>query len=221
MTIKLRYGNTNTFLVPGNGGYLLVDTDYAGTLPGFYKALKTAGVQLKDIAFVLATHYHPDHMGLIPELMKLGIRLLLMDTQAKDVHFSDQIFAREKALHFIPVDESEAKVIRCCESRAFLAGIGIAGEIVSTPSHSRDSVSLVLDDGDCLVGDLEPREYLSAYADNPALKADWDNVMSFCPKRILFSHVNEKAPCSPTNSPEAQCVPAGRGFLLFDPFSEN
>ena len=88
MTIKLRYGNTNTFLVPCNGGYLLVDTDYAGTLPAFYKALKAAGVQGKDIAFVLATHYHPDHMGLIPELMKQGVRLLLMDTQTKDVHFS-------------------------------------------------------------------------------------------------------------------------------------
>ena len=193
MTIKLRHGNTNTFLVPGNGGYLLVDTDYAGTLPAFYKALKIAGVQMKDIAFVLATHYHPDHMGLIPELMKQGVSLLLMDTQTEDVHYSDQIFAREKAMHFVPIDETEATVISCRNSRAFLAGIGIAGEIVSTPSHSRDSVSLILDDGDCLVGDLEPMEYLSAYADNPALKADWDTVMSFYPKRILYSHVNEKA----------------------------
>ena len=192
MTIRLRYGNTNTFLVPGNGGYLLVDTDYAGTLPAFYKALKTAGVQLKDLAYVLATHYHPDHMGLIPELMKQGIKLLLVDTQTKDVHDSDQIFARERSLHFDPIDESKAEVVRCHESRAFLANIGMAGEIISTPSHSRDSVSLVLDDGDCLVGDLEPLEYLSAYGDNPALKADWDAILSFCPKRILFSHVNEK-----------------------------
>ena len=192
MTIKLKYGNTNTFLVPCNGGYLLVDTDYTGTLPAFYKALKAAGVQVKDIAYVLATHYHPDHMGLIPKLMKQGIKLLLMDTQINDVHYSDPIFAREKALRFIPVDESEAEVVSCGESRTFLASIGIAGEIISTPSHSRDSVSLVLDDGDCFVGDLEPQEYLSAYDDNPALKRDWDAILSFCPKRILFSHVNEK-----------------------------
>ena len=122
---------------------------------------------MKDIAFVLATHYHPDHMGQIPELMKQGVRLLLMDTQMKDVHCSDQVFAREKAMHFVPIDESEATVISCRESRAFLSGIGIAGEIISTPSHSRDSVSLVLDDGDCLVGDLEPMEYLSAYGVPP------------------------------------------------------
>ena len=192
MTIKLRYGNTNTFLVPGNDGYLLVDTDYAGTLPGFYKALKTAGVQLKDLAYVLATHYHPDHMGLIPELMKQGVRLLLMDTQINDVHYSDQIFAREKALRFAPIEESKGELISCRESRAFLAGIGIVGEIISTPSHSRDSVSLVLDDGDCLVGDLDPMEYLSAYGDNPALKADWDAILGFRPKRILYSHAHEK-----------------------------
>ncbi len=193
MTIKLRYGNTNTFLVPCNSGYLLVDTDYAGSLPFFYKALKTAGVQVKDITYVLATHYHPDHMGLIPELMKQGIKLLLIDTQINDVHDSDSIFAREKTLRFDPIEESKAEVISCRESRAFLASIGIAGEIISTPSHSRDSVSLVLDDGDCLVGDLEPMEYLSAYGDNPALKADWDAILSFCPKRILYSHANEKA----------------------------
>ena len=192
MTIRLRYGNTNTFLVPCSSGYLLVDTDYAGTLPGFYKALKAAGVQMKDIARVLTTHYHPDHMGLIPELMKQGIKLLLIDTQINDVHCSDSIFARDKSLRFIPIDESRAEVVSCRESRAFLAGIGIAGEIISTPSHSRDSVSLVLDDGDCLVGDLEPMEYLFANNDNPALKADWDAVLNFCPKRILYSHANEK-----------------------------
>ena len=192
MTVKLRYGNTNTFLVPGGSGYLLVDTDYAGTLPAFYKALKTAGAQVKDIAYILATHYHPDHMGLIPDLMKQGVRLILMDTQTKDVHYSDSIFAREQSLRFEPIDESKAEVVSCRESRTFLAGIGIAGAIISTPSHSRDSVSLVLDDGDCLVGDLEPMEYLSAYGDNPALKVDWDAILSFRPKRILYSHANEK-----------------------------
>ena len=73
--IRLRYGNTNTFLIPCSGGYLLLDTDYAGTLPAFYRAIKQAGVRVSDIAYVLATHYHPDHMGLIPELMRQGVKI--------------------------------------------------------------------------------------------------------------------------------------------------
>ena len=40
MVTKLRYGNTNTYLVRGEKANVLVDTDYAGTLMLFYKILK-------------------------------------------------------------------------------------------------------------------------------------------------------------------------------------
>ena len=94
MVVKLKYGNTNTFLIRGIYGSLLVDTDVAGTLHGFYRAIKSCGIQISEITYVLATHYHPDHMGLISELMKQGVKLLLMDCQCAHVHDSDYIFAR-------------------------------------------------------------------------------------------------------------------------------
>lgn len=188
--VKLKYGNTNTFYIPGSGG-LLIDTDYAGTLQAFYRALKASGLRVSDIAYVLATHYHPDHMGLISELMRQGVRLLLVDVQKPHVHFSDSIFSRDR-ISVGPIDETRAEVIRCEDSRRFLARLGIAGEIIPTPSHSEDSVSLILDDGDCFVGDLEPIEYLAAYDENAKLKADWDRIMTHHPKRIFYAHVNEK-----------------------------
>ena len=169
----------------------MVDTDYAGTLPAFYRAIKHARVKASDVSYLLATHYHPDHMGLIPELMKQGVKLLLIDTQVDSVHFSDYIFARDR-VPFEPIDEAKATVITCAESKEFLAGIGISGEIISTPSHSPDSVSLLLDDGDCIVGDLQPREYLAAYEQDNALKADWDAVLRYRPRRILYAHANER-----------------------------
>lgn len=169
----------------------MVDTDYAGTLPAFYRAIKHARVKASDVFYVLATHYHPDHMGLIPELMKQGVKLLLIDTQVDSVHFSDYIFARDR-VPFEPIDEAKATVITCAESKEFHAGIGISGEIISTPSHSPDSVSLLLDDGDCIVGDLQPREYLAAYEQDNALKADWDAVLRYRPRRILYAHANER-----------------------------
>ena len=185
--IRLKYGNTNTFLIPAAHGYLLLDTDYAGTLPAFYRTLKINAVQVKDICWVIATHYHPDHMGLIPELMQQGVKLLLIDTQKDSVHFSDYIFARDR-LPFEPIDETSATIISCSESRKFLAEIGIEGEIISTPSHSPDSVSLVLDDGDCFVGDLQPREYMDE--ENDAVKENWTRVMGFQPQRVFYSHAN-------------------------------
>ena len=146
--IKLRYGNTNTFLLCGNAANLLIDTDYAGTLPVFYKEIKKYGIDVRDITYVMAMHYHPDHIGLISELMEQGVKLLLIDTQTEYVHFSDEILNREKQIKYIPIDESLATVISCAGSRSFLLLMGINGEIISTPSHSEDSVSVILDDGD-------------------------------------------------------------------------
>ena len=189
--IELRYGNTNTFFIRGSRGGLLIDTDYAGTLPAFYKALKQNRLAVKDVEYVMATHYHPDHMGLIGELMKQGVKLLLIDVQKGHVHDSDRLFARDK-LSYAPIDESQAEIISCAESRSFLKQAGVSGEIVRTTSHSEDGVSVVLDDGDCIVGDLEPLEYIEAYRENSKLKQDWERVLSFRPKRILYSHRPER-----------------------------
>ena len=158
---------------------MLVDTDYAGTIHAFYKALKMNGLRMKDIGYVMATHFHPDHSGLIGELMDQGVKLLLIDVQRDFVHFSD--------------NEKHATVITCEQSRAFLAQIGIFGEVIRTPSHSADSVSLILDDGDCFVGDLEPAEYLEAYEDNRQLKVDWELIRTLSPSRVFYAHAPEKS----------------------------
>ena len=192
MITKIRYGNTNTFLIRGDKGSMLIDTDFAGTLPMFYRMIKTLGIKVSDITYVLATHYHPDHIGLVSELMEQGVKLLLVDTQVESVHYSDEIFARETRLGYKPIDESEAVTISVEESRSFLKELGIDGEIISTPSHSEDSISVIMDDGTCIVGDLEPFEYLAGYEDNEALSADWDTVLGFDPKRICYAHANEK-----------------------------
>ena len=191
--IRLKYGNTNTFYVPGTNGGLLIDTDYAGTLPAFFRALKTNHLELGDISYVLPTHCHPDHVGLIGGLQRFGVNLLLMDKQLASVHFPDEIFGRDKHLRYAPIDEKQATIISCDESRGFLRSIGIEGEIISTPSHSEDSVSVILDCGDCFVGDLEPYEYLDGYEENPQLQKDWNLIMSKRPRRILYAHANEKA----------------------------
>jgi len=193
MVTKLKYGNTNTYFIRGAKGSILLDTDYAGTLQMFYKEIKKNGISLKDITYFLATHYHPDHMGLVGELVSMGVKFLVMDTQVPTLHFSDEIFSRDKTLSFLPcVPEDKAEVIVCKDSRAFLAALGINGEIISTPSHSEDSITLVLDNGDCFVGDLEPMEFMDGYEENSALRTDWEKVMSFSPRAIHYGHAPER-----------------------------
>ena len=191
MHIKLKYGNTNTYFIRGMSGNLLVDTDYAGTLPAFYRAIKDYKIKTSDITYILATHYHPDHIGLISELMNQGVKLLVIDIQYSYIHFADNIFARDKKLAYEPIHVDNAIIISTAESRVFLRNIGIDGEIVATTSHSADSISLILDSGECFVGDLEPIEYLAAYEQNDKLKYDWELIMHYAPKKIYYAHANE------------------------------
>ena len=191
-TIKLRYGNTNTYLIRGAQGTLLVDTDMAGTLPAFYKAIKAEGIKVTDITYVLATHYHPDHMGLISELQDLGVKLVLLENQPPHVHFSDEIFARTPSLHYKPIDASKALVLSFSDAAAFLGNLGISGTILPTKSHSEDGIAVILSNGTALVGDLEPMSFLDAYSDNPALKTDWDSILAHNPKLICYAHAGEK-----------------------------
>ena len=192
MITKLKYGNTNTFLVAGSNANLLIDTDYAGTLSAFYRAIKEQDIKVSDITYVLATHYHPDQIGLVSELMNQNIKLLLLDRQVPYIHFADDIFARDKRLNYKPIEIDNAKIIRLEESRAFLESLGINGEIVGTPSHSIDSVSLILDSGECFVGDLEPIEYVDGYEHNESLRKDWELINSFSPQIINYAHANQK-----------------------------
>ena len=140
----------------------------------------------------MATHYHPDHIGLIGELINQGVKLLVIDTQYSYIQFADNIFSRDKRLAYEPIHMDNAIIINTEESRAFLRNIGIDGEIVATTSHSADSISLILDSGECFVGDLEPIEYLAAYEQNDKLKYDWELVMHYAPKKIYYAHANEK-----------------------------
>ena len=185
---KLKYGNTNTYFI----NRLLFDTDMPGTMPQFFRAIKQNHIPFTDIRYVIASHYHPDHIGLVSELMGMGIKLVIIEHQRKQVHFADGILKRQYGDKYSPIDETQAAVISAEKSRKFLKCIGIDGEIIPTYSHSEDGIALILDDGNCFVGDLEPRSYIDAYENNLALENDWKRLAAYKPEVIHFGHTNEQ-----------------------------
>ena len=92
----------------------------------------------------------------------------------------------------LPELRDQGKMTETESSREFLRSIGISGEIIHTPSHSTDSISIILDDGSCFVGDLEPIEYLAAYDHNTELQGDWEHIKSYEPRHIYYAHANDK-----------------------------
>ena len=151
--VNVGYGSTNYYVVDGGKGRMLVDVGWPGTLGKLLAEMKRKGVLLEAIDWLLVTHYHPDHAGLVQEVRSKGVKLLVMEGQLEFVPLLKQWMKPE--MNYQDIDVRGVKPVEINASRAFLANIGINGEIVSTPGHSDDSVTLVLDTGDAFTGDLQ------------------------------------------------------------------
>lgn len=187
MITELKYANTNTYLIKGKNGYILFDTDWAGTFLSFCKAIKKAGVEAREIQYLFLSHFHPDHMGIAQEIADLGITIVVLDVQREFIHSSDAIFEKDKKKRFRPIDDEKIQMLSLEDSRAFLEKVGIAGEIIYTPGHSDDSISLWLDEGILFVGDLNPLYELELHK-GTRIGESWETLLSRKPTRIYYGH---------------------------------
>ena len=181
----LKYGNTNCYYIEGKNGSLLVDTDWAGTLQAFYSKIKE--LNIKKIDYLLITHYHPDHMGIAQDIIEnMNAKLLVIDVQKDYLHSSDKIFEKDNNTKFKPINMVPV-IISCEQSRNFLKDLGIDGEIIYTPGHSDDSISLILDQGIALVGDLYDLNSAALFNDKK-INDSWKKILSHNVKKICYGH---------------------------------
>ncbi len=152
--VNVGYDSTNYYVLADARPKLLVDVGWPGTLPKLQHRCTRKGLRLPDIPYLLVTHYHPDHAGLVNDLQRLGVILIVLETQLAAIPTLRTYMKPEHPYHEIEV--TAARQVKCADTRAFLAQAGIRGEILSTPEHSDDSITLVLDDGAAFTGDLTP-----------------------------------------------------------------
>ena len=88
--------------------------------------------------------------------MVMNKSIVAADVQRAHIHDADRVFAKEGNRLYLPIVDEDVCVISCGESRPFLEECGIAEEVVHTPGHSEDNISLCLDEGALFVGDLNP-----------------------------------------------------------------
>lgn len=183
----LRYHYTNSYLLETNDGWLMFDCDCAGTLGALFKALKAESISLGEVNYLLISHFHPDHAGLAQDLKEMGVILLVMEEQRSYLHVQDAIYAKANDQQFKPISEKGNLYLPCTKSRAFLAGLGLQGEVLHTPGHTEDSVSLILDGKAVFHGDLPPYAQAEAYQ-NPKVSRSWAEIMARQPAYSYAGH---------------------------------
>jgi endoribonuclease LACTB2 len=182
--INVGYDSTNYYILSNDRPKLMFDTGWSNTLPKLQAQCKRMGINLVDVKHVLISHYHPDHAGLAQELKNIGMRLIVMKRQEDAIPKLRNYM--KPANKYIDIVLTDNIVIDFPESRQFLAGLGIKGEIIPTIGHSDDSVSLILDSGEAFIGDFPPP--IVEDTEHPVYKA-WEAIRSLKVKRIYSGHV--------------------------------
>lgn len=150
----------NAYLVQGERA-LLIDAGAPGDADRILQALRRAKVALTDLALILLTHGHGDHVGAANEIAALSGAPVALQR-------ADDAMARSGRNVLGVLNGLEARLITPFVNKPFppvaasvlfdagldLAPYGVAGRVIATPGHTPGSVSILFEHGDAIVGDL-------------------------------------------------------------------
>jgi endoribonuclease LACTB2 len=187
--VNVGYRSTNFWVLSAGRSRMLVDLGWPGMVGPLLTNLERKDIPLSEIAFGFATHYHVDHAGAAQDLKNAGMRLLVTREQVDAIDGMQQWV--KPGDNYRPIAAHDNTVISCSESRAFLSTFGFDGELVHTPGHSDDSVSLVLDDGAAFIGDLTP-EAMAPDDLAEVVAQSWDALRHHGAQTIYPGHGNAR-----------------------------
>ncbi len=199
----LGLGFVKAFLVRGAEKHVLVDSGTAGNSMKIVAQLECGGVNPLDIWLIVVTHAHADHTGSLADVVQAtGAKVAVHRLEAEHVRTGMPPPAAESRLSRIMFRPSTKPRAVCVEPDILvddeldLRPYGVAGKAIWTPGHTRGSVSVFLESGEAIVGDLVLPRYM---AFGPPAIAFWAasredsiasirKVLDLRPSIILTSH---------------------------------
>jgi len=151
---------SNAYLIKGPAN-ILVDTGSPREGKKIIQALNKLGLQLSDLSLILHTHGHSDHYGSTHELVKLHPVPTML-------HSGDLPMALSGSNGPIATTTLFSRLLRPLVDKPFqlykpqhladnfsdLSQFGLNATLHHTPGHSEGSISISLDSGDVIIGDI-------------------------------------------------------------------
>lgn len=202
--IQLRL--SNAFLVIGDLP-ILIDTGSPGEIDAIAAALAEKKIHMRELALILLTHGHADHAGSAgPMRINLPIPLAChvadVEMVKKGEHRPFETIGLEAKIikqmvpHKFPRISPDVKF----EDELHLDEYGVAGKVIHTPGHTAGSVSVILDNGEAIIGDvlrggyfggtlLRHKPLMHYFAeDESQIKASLAKIMSYEPHTLHVGH---------------------------------
>ena len=205
--LKIPFGGvwTGVFLVTGPEHYLI---DSGGNDQGVAEmilpGLKELGYTVDDIAFLLCTHTHGDHVGGHHALIEAGLNRIACFEGSVDIIRDPLKYNIAIRQVFPGYSAPPAKGLKGCEPNRLLKDGEVLGgylRIVHTPGHDADACCILdertgtLITGDSLQWNGTDSQGIALVLDLPAYLESLDRLEALAPQHILAGHPYEPDVC--------------------------
>jgi glyoxylase-like metal-dependent hydrolase (beta-lactamase superfamily II) len=200
-------GIDNCFLLRGERT-IFVDGGAWGGLSSFQNGLKKLSVDPKEIELIILTHGHWDHITCLSDIQRMTGAKIAMHGQdqfmvetgeppfpAGVTSYGNVMSASAKALLHPKLPKLKVDVV-IDDNGMSLSEYGIPGKVVYSPGHSMGHVSIILESGDAIVGDMAMNSWflrltpgLPVLADDIKLVVEsWKKILPMGIKQVYPAH---------------------------------
>lgn len=193
--LKTSLGFSNTYLIKGKDGYLLIDSGVKNKTDKLRDKMSEYGIKFSDIILIIITHVHSDHVGGLKEIKdKTKAPVLVHKSEAELLKKGESTFPKGNNL----IGKMIVNFMNRRENNTFnpvkpdisirdyynLKGFGFEGEVIHTPGHTKGSISIIIEDRHCFIGDTMfsyiPFSCNPPFADYPKkLYQSWEKIKKY------------------------------------------
>jgi len=176
--------HANIYLI-GDRQYVMYDCGWQDSFPAIRSGLKEFDLRFDQVRGVIVSHFHPDHAGTLELLHQHGVEPLVIEQQLAHIDWLNEFFQQKKndpGGDYVPFDASGFTPLSIEEVNAKLRTWGIDGQVLYTPGHSEDSISLVVGDA-AFIGDLPAFEVAEGYGES--VVDCWLDLLA-CRARVIY-----------------------------------
>lgn len=205
--VQIKLKVSNAYLLIGERP-LLVDSGSPHEQEKIVKVMRGYDVRPEDLSLIVHTHVHSDHVGSTAALKEMsGAPIAYHPADQPLMNQGHNGSLRGTSIHGLVLTyffqkqpfESVAADVALTDGLSLLP-YGVRGRVVHTPGHTAGSVSIMLESGEAIIGDVLMGGFLGGqllperprwhyFAENlGAVKSSLAKIMAQSPQKLYVGH---------------------------------
>ncbi|MBR5094800.1 MAG: MBL fold metallo-hydrolase [Oscillospiraceae bacterium] len=211
MIVDLGNRAVNNYLISYEGGYILIDTGYAGGFPRFRRKLAARRIRPEEIRYVFLTHAHDDHAGFLNEVLELtGAQAIVHPAAIPRLQTGQNsfqggcsnglawLFCQVLALcghgehRYPPIEERFLDRLVPVDSERFRQ-LQFPYPVIEAPGHTADHIALLAGDalfcGDAAMNGFPSLRRTTIWIEDlPQFRRSWETILALGPLTLYPAH---------------------------------